>query len=391
MSESGTGPHVCVFTIHRCNDQRILRQIRSLHGAGYTTTLIDLGPVGNRFQAPGDERITLVLPRLGRLSRVLATGKIAWRAWRTRADIYHFHDLWLLPAGVLVRLLRRRPVVYDVHEYYPETYAARVPVGGDLVRRAVATVEGVCTRILGHASVVYPEVAERLGRRGARTALTPNFPSVTSFRQPPEESLDGYAGRLRRIVHTGGLHPGRGSRVLVDVAREIDRRGLDVSLTLVRFFPQGPYRRLFEEYLVAGGIPRCLEMHDLMHPDVLGQWLHQFGIGLSATQYLNPANNAEHTKHFEYALSGLTIVTSDLPRCRRFIEQLGHGHAVPVADPAAYVDAIERIVADPAANREKARRAAAYTAETMTWERSGGPALLELYAGAVRVPEVCSP
>lgn len=387
VPEAHTQPHVCVFTVHNAGDQRILRQIRSFREAGYRTTLIDLGPVRQHTAAPGEEHLTLALPQLRRLSRLLASGRVAVQAWRTPADIYHFHDLWLIPAALLLRVVRRRPVVYDVHEYYPESYAARSPVLGRAAGGAVRILEHVAARVLKNLSVVSPELAQRFGRRGGvRIALTPNLPSLTSFPPMQEEPAADFAARLRRVVHTGGLTRDRGSLMLIDIGHEIDRRGLDVSLTVVRRFPQVAYRRDFESYLAERGTPRCLEMVDSMHPDELGRWLHGFGIGLSVVQDVNPAQNCVNTKLYEYALAGVTVIASDLSRPRQFIsERLGHGEIVPPADPAAYVDAIERIMADPAGTQEGARRAAERTYE-MSWEGRGAPPLLALYSAVVGFP-----
>jgi len=45
-----------------------------------------------------------------------------WRvlglAYRQKADIYHFHDPELLTVGLVLRLLTKAKVIYDVHEDY---------------------------------------------------------------------------------------------------------------------------------------------------------------------------------------------------------------------------------------------------------------------------------
>ena len=47
-------------------------------------------------------------------------------ALRQRAELYTIHDPELLPAAVLLRLLTRRPVVYDVHEDVPAAIRSRL-------------------------------------------------------------------------------------------------------------------------------------------------------------------------------------------------------------------------------------------------------------------------
>jgi glycosyltransferase involved in cell wall biosynthesis len=389
--EPGRPPRVCIFTVHPPRDQRILRQVRTLHEAGYQVMLIDLGPTAECVDTVEMTHRTLPMPKLGMLSRLLATGRIARCALRTPAELYHMHDYYLLPWAVLLRLTRRRPVVYDVHEHYPEYYAGRLPFGRAAGQWVIAAVENAAAAALGHLSVVYPDTADRLSRGGrARVALTQNHPSRRSFQPMRRQPAAEFAARLRRVLYTGTLSAEYGALVLVDIGHEIDRRGLDVSLTVIRRFHRDSHRREFEEYLAERGVPRCLESREPMHPDELGPWLHGFGIGLHTVQPgCGHSWNVVSTKLPEYTLSGLTLVGADLPQIRAFVEETGNGELAPPADAVAYVDAIERIIADPARAQRRAQLAAERTLTTMTWEHSGGPALLSLYdamSGSRRVP-----
>src|SRR5262249_43998197 len=46
--------------------------------------------------------------------------KFLWRAWRTPFDAVHCHDLDTLPIGYALGRLKRKPVVYDAHESFPD-------------------------------------------------------------------------------------------------------------------------------------------------------------------------------------------------------------------------------------------------------------------------------
>ena len=108
-------PSVVHFTtVHEPFDSRVFhRECRTLTEAGYDVVL--LAPGGN------DSTVDGILvggpPRCGnRLLRMsLGVGRTLLEALGKRADIYHFHDPELIPAGLLLRLLGKR-VVYDIHE-----------------------------------------------------------------------------------------------------------------------------------------------------------------------------------------------------------------------------------------------------------------------------------
>src|SRR6185436_13917191 len=111
---------VCVMTsAHPVYDARIFhKQCRSLASAGYQVTLI----------APGAERGTRdgvqlepVPLRKNRFTRMLL-GPLAVcrKAFQENADLYHFHDPELIPAGLVLRATGKR-VIYDIHEDLPRT------------------------------------------------------------------------------------------------------------------------------------------------------------------------------------------------------------------------------------------------------------------------------
>ena len=104
---------VHLTTVHDRFDNRVFhRECRSLADAGYEVVLL----------APGEGTVTEGirvggLPRHGnRFVRMsLGVARTFLKALATPADLYHFHDPELIPAGLLLRLLGKR-VVYDIHE-----------------------------------------------------------------------------------------------------------------------------------------------------------------------------------------------------------------------------------------------------------------------------------
>src|SRR6476469_5707469 len=110
--------HVVQLTsVHFADDLRIIKECRSLAGAGYQVTLIAPHPSD---EITGGVQIRGVPVVEGRLRRMTLT---VWRTYREavrqRADIYHFHDPELIPVGLLLKA-RGKKVVYDAHEAYPQ-------------------------------------------------------------------------------------------------------------------------------------------------------------------------------------------------------------------------------------------------------------------------------
>lgn len=69
--------------------------------------------------------------------------KLLWRAWKTRFDVVHCHDLDTLPLGFILGKLKRKPVVYDAHESFPDMLVGSIH---PLIRRALVVVENFLIR-----------------------------------------------------------------------------------------------------------------------------------------------------------------------------------------------------------------------------------------------------
>src|SRR5512137_2848416 len=109
---------VCILSsVHIALDNRVFyREARSLQRVGYSVTLIAVHP---RDEIKDGVHI-VALPRVRRWQRPLLWWRLLRLALASRADIYHFHDPELLLVTPWLRLLTGRPVVYDVHESYPD-------------------------------------------------------------------------------------------------------------------------------------------------------------------------------------------------------------------------------------------------------------------------------
>src|SRR5262249_54014548 len=112
--------HIChVTTVHPWNDVRVFqRMCAPLAHAGFRVTLV--APVHEETTVEG---VHLVPTHLcGKLARLRGGASILRKLRAIRADLYHFHDPELLPWMFLYqKSTPSAAVIYDVHEYCPET------------------------------------------------------------------------------------------------------------------------------------------------------------------------------------------------------------------------------------------------------------------------------
>lgn len=327
-------PRILVVTaVHWPDDTRIReRLIRTL------TTGFDV-VYAARSPGPTDRSgLEFVELKGGRLMRNLSAIRVALTS---DFDAMVVHDPELLVCAVLARLVRRKPVVFDVHEDVPASAYTRAWVPRP-VRRPLAALMAVLLR------VVEPIVTITLAEPGYRRLFNrshvcfPNYPDTTKY---PEPGIDP----KRPVVYLGDVTSERGADVAVDACSEIG-----VPLRLVgRITPEMKAGLESRSALGSG-----LEIEGLVPNNVAVQHLTVSSVGLAPLRDLPNYRHSQPTKILEYLAVGLPVVASDLPGTRELVEGL---EAVYLVEPGN-VDALAKAIGE-ARSAEVAARAKAQAPE----------------------------
>ena len=135
----------------------------------------------------------------------------------------------------------------------------------------------------------------------------------------------------------------------LDAAREIHKRHPQVSCVLLGPFDTNPSAIKPEElqpYLDDGSV------------EYVGEHKNVYPYLRDCTAYVLPSYHEGTPKTvLEAMASGRPTITTDAPGCRETVEDGVNGYLVPVKDVDAIVDAMERIIADPAKTAKMAQTA----------------------------------
>ncbi|HEX6299489.1 MAG TPA: glycosyltransferase [Acidimicrobiia bacterium] len=240
-------------------------------------------------------------------------------------DVMVIHDPELIVAGVLARLLRRRPVVFDVHEDVPASAYTRAWVPRPL-RMPVSVVMRALLRLIEPVLII--TLAEPgYGRLFARSHHTfPNYPDTTRY---PEAAItdDG------PVVYLGDVTYERGADVAVEACTN-----LQVPLRLIGRITSATRSRLGE----MSGLGDLLTIEGLVPNRVAVNALTEASVGLAPLRDLPNYRNSLPTKILEYLAVGLPVVASDLPGTRELVEGLDAVFLVPPGDAEAMASAIRQ-------------------------------------------------
>ncbi len=364
-----TSPRICILsTVHLLHDVRLFQaEARTLARAGFEVTVIALE---DTTDSETDGARTIPLPaQQNRLLRALQSIRVLRLALRQRAELYAIHDPELLPAAVLLRLLTRRPVVYDVHEDVPAAIRSRLwlPRGlRPLTAWLYRFVERLSLPFIAGLSLA--DHAYEKYYRGLRFETVLNYPLMTyaDLYRPAGPSL----GARPVLVYTGAIMRLRGLFEMLYLVQRLRRSFPSILLRLV-----GPVDSELvaerDEVVSRLGLAPNVEFTGLVSHTQVHGYILDADVCLAL---LHPDPNylrSLPTKMFEYMMMGRPVVVSDFPMWKDIVEDAECGYAVDPLDGDAAANAVQTLLGDDDRRVRMGEAGRRAVLERYSWEGEG--------------------
>ncbi len=367
---------VHLSSVHDAADPRILhREAKTLAAAGYDVVVV-AKHAGEEYA--DSVRIAPIPVPKNRLSRILlAAPRTALRARALRGDVYHIHDPELLPWAWLLQRMGRRPVVYDVHEYYAESILTKDWIPRFLRRplsKVVDWLEKAFARSLAAVVTVNADMELSFAKLGAHAVAVSNYPERTlAERVPPsglKESFD--------ILYLGGASRLRGYELMLRVMEQVSEAEPNARCVVV-----GPIDRtgISNE---ATALERALLAENVLLPigpvpyEAVPRFLAASFIGWVPWRDTPNNRRGMPLKLFEYMSAGLPVVASKIGLIAEIVAGAGCGLLIAPEDVFAHAEAILSLLGDRDRAYELGQAGRSAVLETYNWE-SQGKHLLALY------------
>lgn len=348
---------VChLSTVHQRRDVRIVyKECASLAKAGHKVHLVIADGQGDEtFQEVRIHGVRKYGRRLPRI--ILSPWNLLFKALSLKAAVYHFHDMELLPIGVLLRLLGRR-VIYDVHDNLPKQIMGKhyLPKSlRPLLAALAGSLEAALSQTLSGIVTADANKEKRFRKYHPLVRTVHNYPLLEELGLVREGTRDP-----RCVCYVGGITKIRGILQLLDAIRP-----LDVKLLLAGVFE-----------------PPELEAECRLHPswekvEYKGYQDRQGVAEILSTASVGMVNllpnenylDSLPIKMFEYMSAGVPVIASNFPDWQGIVDKYECGVCIDPLKMEEITAAISALLED----REKAelmgRRGRAAIVKDLNWD-----------------------
>ncbi len=253
-----------------------------------------------------------------------------------KVDLVHFHDLDLLPMMTALSLIK--PVVYDVHENYPDEMLRKFWLP-KVIRRPMYYVvkysEIVLSRIIRNVILVAPSQERTFDRKKINSMYVKNYASVTLL----DNVRSDYSIRNDAVVFIGSHHKENGSLLLLDIAAKLKKECPWMKIITADRFCNKDFRTRILDIIEQRRLSNIQFVPNVLPHNIM-DILNQGTIAINPNMRIPQQINGIHTKIFEFMAAGLPIVTSDLPHQQMVLEDAGCGVLAQPEDPDSFVRAI---------------------------------------------------
>ena len=369
-------------------DGRVLREARALLEAGFKVTILD---IEKDLTCPAEEEIDgiqvkhIVKPawftHSGSRPRnfVKSVEKIVYSALqliKMPADIYHAHDVTALPASYLAACMRRKPLVFDAHEWpLNELDGTGKRWLLALSTRLLSTILQRCAGIITVSSPIAQEICRRF--HVAHVSLVRN---ILAYQTPLKSNrlhhCSGISPEKRIVLYQGNLQEDRDLDTLVRAAAFLDEDTIIVLMGKSIGATQAQLEALIADEGVADRV-KILPPVSYAH---LLEWTASadMGVIINSPDHSFNVRMSLPNKLFEYLMAGLPVLASPLDAVAQVIRRYDVGHVLLSLTPAEVGATINSLLADRTTLSRWSNNARDAVQSDLCWEKESQH-LIHLY------------
>ncbi len=339
---------VVLNVLHEPFDKRVFHKVAcSLAAAGHE--VVSIGPSAEPVPPRDGVRFVTIKPAHSLPDRFLSVFRLIGPARRERADAYFAVESESWVAGLMLKLLTGKPLVFDVHEYIPSEFAKFFP-GPLRGFMTWATIQAM--RLFARFTDHIVLTKQCLDREFAGLDTPRTVVLNTNHLQPPcteiEPAIREEFADKPTIIHQGQFGEPRGSYQLLEAMQIVVKEIPEARCILLGPYIQGDeaaYRRAVAD----AGMEHAMPMIGTVPFEQVPQYIAVSKVGLILFQPIGLGHTLGMPhKMFDYMRESVPFVAPDFVlEIKRIVEETDCGLLVEVTAPQAIADAILRLLREP--------------------------------------------
>jgi len=352
-------------------DQRVAKMCNTLIDLGFSVTLIgrqlpDSKPIERKYKT---KRLKLHYTK-GALFYAFFNFRLFFVLLFSKVDIYHSNDLDTLLANYLASIIRRKPLIYDSHEYF-----LGVPEIQDRpkVKRVWAAIENYIFPKLKTIITVNKSIAKLYKEDyGKELHIVRNLPTNKVVKHTKSRKDLGIPTDKKIVILQGaGINVDRGSEELLEAIALSSSFLLYIIGTggVIDILKKRALKNdLKNKVLFIGRIPYLEMMQYTLNADV--------GVTLDKDTNINYRFSLPN-KIFDYMKAGIPVLASNLTEVANIIDSYKVGLVIPNHNPKTILEGLKTLTNNKK-QQEKFSKNGKQAIKTLNWETEVEP-IRELY------------
>lgn len=313
-----------------------------------------------------------------RIKRILFSPiDVLKKALATDSSLFHFHDPELIPIGLILKLVYRKKVIYDVHEDIAKQVLTKTWIPTQTLRIIMSFIlkfiETIASKQMSAIIPATHSIADNFKETNFSVVPVMNYPKLDEI---PLSHPSSISTNTQYMCYIGGLTQSRG---IFEMTEACHRNNIKLVLAGT-FYPEVLENELFSSY---NGI-EIVDYRGQMDRQGVVDILSKATAGLVILHPLKNYIDSLPTKMFEYMAAGIPVIASSFPLCRQIIEKYNCGICVDPLNVMEISDAIRWILANPLEAQEMGKNGRLAVEQEYNWKNEETK-LLNLYDQILKI------
>lgn len=327
-------------SVHKWNDTRVFHKEAVSLAKGYFIELH--APADFKYKFKSGVHIHGLPQWTNRKTRIRTLFILTKRILRSDADIFHFHDLELIPLGFLLKCMNKI-VIYDIHESNSNYILIKhwIPkILRKIISKIVLVIENLAAKHMD-AIIVTSTGDFNSFSNSKRKVIIYNFPLTQYFdtkRLNVSKKYDFiYHGSVTKYNFT----------VLLNCIKELISEIPQIKCCLIIGVIDSELMKYMNLKLSVDNLEKNFELFTCLDYKEIPQKIMESRIGVIPLPKTLKFMNNIPTKLFEFMHCAIPVIASDLPPVRYFFDpKVPWGILVDPLKPNEFVFAIKRLLSD---------------------------------------------